>query len=170
MSGNFSGNATERVQHPNCPLCIAPGGDWVFNCTQFRVIEAADADYPGFLRLVWNTHVREFSDLIRQDRILCIDAVVLLEQFALSVFKADKVNVATLGNLVPHLHWHVIPRFVDDKHFPAPVWAVAKSGFSLPPRQQLVLDTKPQWLERLREKLHQEFSSCVALMYCAHFF
>jgi diadenosine tetraphosphate (Ap4A) HIT family hydrolase len=35
----------------------------------------------------------------------------------------DKVNVASLGNLTPHLHWHVIPRFADDTHFPHSVWA-----------------------------------------------
>ena len=36
-----------------------------------------------------------------------------------------KVNVASLGNVVPHLHWHIIPRYADDAHFPAPVWAQA---------------------------------------------
>jgi diadenosine tetraphosphate (Ap4A) HIT family hydrolase len=36
----------------------------------------------------------------------------------------DKINLASLGNVVPHLHWHVIPRFVDDPHFPNPVWGV----------------------------------------------
>jgi diadenosine tetraphosphate (Ap4A) HIT family hydrolase len=40
-----------------------------------------------------------------------------------NIFEPQKVNVASLGNVVPHLHWHVIPRFVDDAHFPAPVWA-----------------------------------------------
>jgi diadenosine tetraphosphate (Ap4A) HIT family hydrolase len=39
------------------------------------------------------------------------------------VLKPAKVNVASLGNVVPHLHWHVIPRFTDDAHFPSPVWA-----------------------------------------------
>lgn len=43
-----------------------------------------------------------------------------------TVMQADKINVASLGNVVPHLHWHVIPRFRDDAHFPAPVWAVAQ--------------------------------------------
>ena len=34
----------------------------------------------------------------------------------------DKINLASLGNMVPHLHWHVIPRFRDDRHFPEPIW------------------------------------------------
>jgi diadenosine tetraphosphate (Ap4A) HIT family hydrolase len=35
----------------------------------------------------------------------------------------DKMNVASLGNMTPHVHWHVIPRFADDRHFPQPIWA-----------------------------------------------
>ena len=34
----------------------------------------------------------------------------------------DKINLASFGNMVPHLHWHVIPRFKDDMHFPNPIW------------------------------------------------
>ena len=37
-----------------------------------------------------------------------------------------KINVASLGNMVPHVHWHVIARFAWDSHFPAPVWAAAQ--------------------------------------------
>ncbi|MBU1268166.1 MAG: HIT domain-containing protein, partial [Gammaproteobacteria bacterium] len=88
---------------------------------------------------------------------LCMDAVVVLEQFVLRVFKADKANIATLGNVVPHLHWHVIPRFTDDKHFPAPVWAAAKAGVSLSPRQQWVFDSKPKWMLALRAELLAAF-------------
>ena len=46
-----------------------------------------------------------------------------------TVLAPDKINLASLGNVVPHLHWHVIPRFADDAHFPAPVWAArARDG------------------------------------------
>jgi diadenosine tetraphosphate (Ap4A) HIT family hydrolase len=34
-----------------------------------------------------------------------------------------KVNVAALGNMVPHIHWHVIPRFKDDAFFPGSSWS-----------------------------------------------
>ena len=39
-----------------------------------------------------------------------------------------KINLASLGNQVPHLHWHVIPRFEDDAHFPDAVWAPPRRG------------------------------------------
>ena len=38
----------------------------------------------------------------------------------------DKINLASLGNAVPHLHWHVIPRWCNDRHFPKPIWADAE--------------------------------------------
>jgi len=37
--------------------------------------------------------------------------------------KPTKINLASLGNMVPHLHWHVIARFEGDARWPAPVWA-----------------------------------------------
>ena len=42
-----------------------------------------------------------------------------------NLLQPTKINLATLGNVVPHLHWHVIARFDWDSHFPAPVWAAA---------------------------------------------
>lgn len=140
----------------DCPLCQGPGGFLLYQHALFRVIDAQDADYPGFLRLVWNKHVREFSQLSREHRQLCMDAVVLLEEFVLQTFKADKANVATLGNVVPHLHWHVIPRFSDDKHFPAPVWAAARPDARLSPRQ-LTINTQLEWQATLQNLLRKAF-------------
>jgi diadenosine tetraphosphate (Ap4A) HIT family hydrolase len=65
------------------------------------------------------------SDLNASERLLLNDAVYRVELALREVMKPAKVNVASLGNVVPHLHWHVIPRFVDDAHFPSPVWAPA---------------------------------------------
>jgi diadenosine tetraphosphate (Ap4A) HIT family hydrolase len=65
------------------------------------------------------------SDLADEDRLLVNDAVWKVEQAVREVMQPLKVNVASLGNVVPHLHWHVIPRYADDAHFPAPVWAQA---------------------------------------------
>jgi diadenosine tetraphosphate (Ap4A) HIT family hydrolase len=47
-----------------------------------------------------------------------------------------KMNLAALGNMTPHLHWHVIPRFADDSHFPQPVWGATQrdaKARALPP-------------------------------------
>jgi diadenosine tetraphosphate (Ap4A) HIT family hydrolase len=107
-----------------CELCQLAAPTVVRN-DKFAVILVDDANYPGFARVIWNEHVREMSDLADEDRLLVNDAVWKVEQAVREVMQPLKVNVASLGNVVPHLHWHVIPRYADDAHFPAPVWAQA---------------------------------------------
>jgi diadenosine tetraphosphate (Ap4A) HIT family hydrolase len=108
-----------------CELCELAASAKVIANDKFSVILADDANYPGFARVIWNGHVREMSDLADADRLLLNDAVWKLEQAVREAMQPLKVNVASLGNVVPHLHWHVIPRYADDAHFPAPVWAQA---------------------------------------------
>jgi diadenosine tetraphosphate (Ap4A) HIT family hydrolase len=108
-----------------CELCELSAPTVVDN-DKFAVILVDDANYPGFARVIWKDHVREVSDLADADRLLLNDAVYKLELAVREVMQPLKVNVASLGNVVPHLHWHVIPRYADDAQFPAPVWAQAQ--------------------------------------------
>ena len=87
---------------------------------RLRVIRANEAGFPAFYRVVWNAHVAEFSDLSAEDRVHCMDAVTVVEQALRQHLAPTKVNIAALGNMVPHLHWHVIARFDWDSHFPRP--------------------------------------------------
>lgn len=114
------------MRQPGCPLCDGPGGDLVFQGAAFRVIRTDEGGFPAFYRVVWNEHVAELSDLAPSDRALCLEAVVCVEQALRAHLHPAKVNLAALGNMVPHLHWHVIARFDWDSHFPAPVWAAAR--------------------------------------------
>lgn len=113
-----------------CPLCGGDGGLLIARTPQFRVIRVVDGDearrFPAFYRLIWNTHVAEFSDLTEADRHACMDAVTVIERTLRTLLAPTKINLAALGNVVPHLHWHVIARFDWDSHFPAPVWAAAQ--------------------------------------------
>lgn len=109
-----------------CPLCATDGGTLVWRGTRVRVIRADEAGFPAFYRVVWNAHAAEFSDLPAADRMHCMEAVTAVEQALREHLAPTKVNLAALGNMVPHLHWHVIARFAWDSHFPAPVWAAAQ--------------------------------------------
>ena len=109
-----------------CPLCTTDGGQLVWRGTHLRVIRADEPGFPAFYRVVWNAHVAEFSDLTQAERQHCMDAVTVVEQALREHLAPTKVNLAALGNMVPHLHWHVIARFGWDSHFPAPVWASAQ--------------------------------------------
>ena len=104
-----------------CDLATAP----VYRDGKLSVILVDDAAYPGFCRVIWNEHVKEMSDLEPADRLRLNDAVWHVELALRAVLAPGKVNVASLGNMTPHLHWHVIPRFADDAHFPNPVWTEA---------------------------------------------
>ena len=110
-----------------CPLCEGDGGLVVARTPRLRVVRVLDEPaHPAFYRLIWADHVAEFSDLSVTDRHACMDAVTEVERALRSLLAPTKVNLASLGNVVPHLHWHVIARFDWDSHFPAPVWAAAQ--------------------------------------------
>ena len=110
----------------SCSLCTEDGGALIWRGEKLRVIRADEAGFPAFYRVVWNAHVAEFSDLDPLERAHCMDVVVQVEQALRQHLQPTKINLATLGNMVAHLHWHVIARFDWDSHFPAPVWAAAQ--------------------------------------------
>ena len=110
------------MKQPGCELCEAEGGRLVLSNEFLRVVLVDDPDFPGFARVIWNDHVREMSDLAAADQQRLMQTVFAVERAQRAVLAPDKVNLASLGNVTPHLHWHVIPRFADDSHFPQPVW------------------------------------------------
>ncbi len=110
---------------PHCPLCPhdrEDGGEPLFRDDHLRIVLVDDADHPGFLRVIWTAHVKEMTDLAVADRAHCMAAVYAAETALREVLRPDKINLASFGNMVPHVHWHVIPRFTDDAHFPNAVW------------------------------------------------
>ncbi len=126
-----------------CPLCEDTGGRLVHEAPRFRVICATEQGFPAFYRLVWREHVREFTDLSKDDRATCMEAVSIVEQCLREVLSPCKINLATLGNVVPHLHWHVIARFDWDSRWPAPVWAAPQREAD-PARERAVELQLPQ--------------------------
>ncbi|WP_332775098.1 HIT family protein [Polaromonas sp.] len=111
------------MKSSGCPLCETDGGLLVFRNDSLRIIQASEAGFPAFYRVIWNRHVAEFSDLTPAEREVCMQAVVTVEQVLRTQLQPAKINLAALGNMVPHLHWHVIARFDWDSHFPASVWS-----------------------------------------------
>ena len=142
---------TQRVA--GCELCELSAPSVVDN-DKFAVILVDDANYPGFARVIWKDHVREVSDLPDADRLLLNDAVYRLEMAVREVMQPLKVNVASLGNVVPHLHWHVIPRYADDAHFPAPVWAQAQRT-----TDEAVLQARRALVPQLAEAIARRFAT-----------
>ena len=107
----------------DCPLCQSPGGEVLWENNLMRIIDALDPMYPGFTRVVWKTHAAEMTDLNEVEQLTLMQTVFKVERLQRTLLKPDKINLAAFGNMVPHLHWHIIPRWRDDAHFPQPVWA-----------------------------------------------
>jgi diadenosine tetraphosphate (Ap4A) HIT family hydrolase len=133
-----------------CELCDGPGGELLLegpgSPAMWRAVLVDDADYPGFCRVIAGRHAREMTDLPQVEQRAVVDAVLALELAVREVVRPDKVNVASLGNVVPHVHWHVIPRWADDRCFPSPIWA--------PPRREAPARPRPTDLAaRLRDAL-----------------
>lgn len=110
----------------DCPLCDRSRWHVLWEDDALFVIDAAEKDWPGFIRVVTKAHVKEMSDLSSEARHHLMDVVNVVEQAVLDFMKPAKVNLAQLGNMVPHVHWHVIARFADDATFPDAIWAPRK--------------------------------------------
>lgn len=136
-----------------CELCQSPGGEIVHQGELFRVVLIDDVNYPGFCRVIWHDHIKEVTDLNELDRMHMMDILWQVEQVVRDVMQPEKINLASLGNMVPHLHWHVIPRYTDDAHFPSPVWSETKR---VPSPQSLL--SRREKLPLLRKKLQQHLA------------
>ena len=111
----------------NCVLCkevLKPEeGQLIWRGDDCRIILVNDPDLPGFCRVIWNQHVAEMTDLTYAEREHLMTLVFAVEEAVRHVMHPDKINIAALGNMVPHIHWHVIPRYQDDAFFPGSVWS-----------------------------------------------
>jgi diadenosine tetraphosphate (Ap4A) HIT family hydrolase len=135
----------------SCPLCDEDGGLVVHREKGLRVVRVLDdANFPAFYRVVWDAHVTEFSDLAAADRHRLIDRVAAVEAALRQALQPTKVNVASLGNMVAHQHWHVIARFDWDSHYPGPIWATPQRTVQPPPAGRLALS-----LTALDERVRQ---------------
>jgi diadenosine tetraphosphate (Ap4A) HIT family hydrolase len=100
--------------------------------------------------VIHNGHVREMTDLDDRARAQLMRVVFAVEEALRALVSPDKMNLASLGNLVPHLHWHVIPRFADDSHFPNPVWG---ARLREPAQRGVADDFRRALAARLRDAL-----------------
>lgn len=128
-----------------CALCAQAGGEVLWDDGFARVVLADEPDHPGFCRVILNSHRKEMTDLAEVERTRVMAMVFAVEALLRELLQPDKVNLASLGNRVPHVHWHVIPRFSGDAHFPASVWSAKQrdnsralpAGFARTMRQKL---------------------------------
>ena len=131
----------------SCELCKTTSETLLWRNEFCRVVLIEDADYPGFCRVIWNRHVKEMTDLNGGEQHAFMNVVFAVESALREVMQPDKINLASLGNLTPHLHWHIIPRYALDKHFPNPIWGT--------PQRACIPKPPLDWQARLSQSIRK---------------
>jgi diadenosine tetraphosphate (Ap4A) HIT family hydrolase len=99
-----------------------------------------DQFFPGYTFVFTKEHVTELFHLDRQVRTAVMEEVTVVAATLYKLFNPDKINYELLGNMVPHMHWHLVPRFRSDRLWPRPIWAE--------PHDELIL-TPAEYAERI---------------------
>lgn len=136
----------------DCPLCQHAGGELVLQTELLRVVLVDEPDYPGYCRVILAQHTREMTDLSPLHIARVMSAVFAVEDAQRAVLAPLKINLASFGNMTPHVHWHVIPRWADDPHFPQPIWGPRQRE----PDQLLLAQRRallPQLANEIRSRL-----------------
>ena len=111
-----------------CPMCSRWEDD-----NDLRIIELEhsfvvlnrDQFFPGYTLLFTKEHATELFHLDRAVRAALMEEVSTVAQALHDQFRPDKINYELLGNMVPHIHWHLVPRSAQDPLWPRPIWAEA---------------------------------------------
>ncbi len=107
------------------PVCV-------LNISEIRLIN--DARFPWLIAVPQRAGISELHELSRDDYIIVLDEVAFISRTLMQLCKADKMNVAALGNMVHQLHIHIIARHNDDVAWPKPIWGI---GAAVPyPQEQ----------------------------------
>jgi len=127
----------------SCVFCAAKREQVIYRNDLCRVILVDSPYYPGYVQVVTNQHIKEVSDLSTAHALKIFALVLNLEQQIRQLYNPDKINIASLGNVVAHVHFHIIPRYAQDRHFPNPIWGEVTHADYLP---SLALQQKNQQL------------------------
>lgn len=130
---------------PSCPMCSRWDDD-----NDLRIAELAhsyvvlnrDQFFPGYTLLFTKSHVTELFHLEPEMRTELMEEVSRVAQALYNVFRPTKINYELLGNMVPHMHWHLVPRFANEPLWPRPIWAEPHDEALLSPeayRQRIAL-------------------------------
>ncbi|MBL8445875.1 MAG: HIT family protein [Zoogloeaceae bacterium] len=125
-----------------CPLCQPADETLLWQDEVCRLIRVRDPDYPAYLRVIWKAHKREMGDLDPPAQRHLFHVVLAAEGTLRTLLQPHKINLASFGNVVPHLHWHIVARDPQDRHFPEPIWGTPQRDgqpLAVPPDPRLTL-------------------------------
>jgi diadenosine tetraphosphate (Ap4A) HIT family hydrolase len=122
----------------NCPMCLR----WeqeselrIAEMTHSYVTLNRDQFFPGYTLLFTKIHVTELFHLDQTIRAELTEEISRVAGALFSVFHPDKINYELLGNMVPHMHWHLVPRFSSEALWPRPIWSEPHNELLLSPAE-----------------------------------
>jgi len=84
-------------------------------------VEIENSEIP-WLKIFTNKEIKEFSECDNETKLEIFRCLDICEKEMLAYFKPTKINIASFGNYVPHVHFHIMSRFEEDSYFPEPMW------------------------------------------------
>jgi len=109
-----------------CPMCRKWVEDADLQIAELEycyVLLNRDQFFPGYSFVFTKEHVTELFHLDRATRQAVVEEVNQVAEVLNRAFEPTKMNYELLGNMVPHMHWHLVPRFDSDPLWPKPIWA-----------------------------------------------
>ncbi len=107
-----------------------------------------DQLFKGYTFVTLKWHEEDFQELSDRDRRSFLEDMSKVGKALKAALSPDKVNYELLGNAMPHLHWHVIPRYLSDPMWGRPIWAGSRS------RRRLSQEGYSEIVRGLRARLH----------------
>jgi diadenosine tetraphosphate (Ap4A) HIT family hydrolase len=110
-------------------------------------VEVHESEIP-WLKIFTKAVKKEFSDCTHEEKSEIFRALDIIEKVMLDYYRPTKINIASFGNMLPHVHWHIMARFEDDQFFPEPMWGVKQRESSLE------LPSFEEFLQVVKDKLN----------------
>ena len=93
-------------------------------------IEKHNSQLP-WVKLFTQQKHKEFTELPKELKLELIELIEKIEKTMIEFYNPDKINIASFGNMLPHMHWHIIARFKNDPYFPKTTWEEPTREFNL---------------------------------------
>lgn len=113
-------------------------------------IQVEKSELP-WLKIFTNEEIKEFSLCNKETKHMIYELLDIIEKEMLDYYKCDKINIASFGNYVPHVHFHIMARFKEDSYFPEPMWGKKQREGSLD------LPSFDAFIIRLKTKIEEIF-------------
>jgi diadenosine tetraphosphate (Ap4A) HIT family hydrolase len=93
-------------------------------------IETEESEIP-WIKIFTQYPYKEMSDVPAEIKFEIYDLLDIIEREMIAYYTPDKINIASFGNYLPHVHWHIMARFKEDSYFPEPMWGTRQREASL---------------------------------------